>query len=88
MLIILEILSGIRSFFINLFSGLLKFVKEHPVLSLVLQVILVSNALTYHFTATEGSDCEDQLAAAGGDFDALPCDVHYNLDGARTGDAK
>ena len=45
-------------------------------------------SLTYHFTATEGSDCEDQLAAAGGDFDALPCDVHYNLDGARTGDAK
>lgn len=44
--------------------------------------------LTYHFAPTEGSECEDQLAAAGGDFDALPCDVHYELDGLRTGDAK
>ena len=40
--------------------------------------------LTYHFPATDGSDCEDQLAASGGDFDALPCDVHYDLDGVRT----
>jgi len=44
--------------------------------------------LTYHFTATDGSDCEDQLTASGGDFDVLPCDVKYELDALRTGDAK
>jgi hypothetical protein len=45
-------------------------------------------SLTYRFAATEGSECEDQLAASGGDFDVLPCDVKYDLDGVRTGDAK
>ena len=44
--------------------------------------------LTYHFSATEGSVCDDQLAASGGDFTTLPCDVRYALAGARTGDAK
>lgn len=44
--------------------------------------------LTYRFDATEGSECEDQLATSGGDFTALPCEVHYNLEGKRTGDAK
>lgn len=44
--------------------------------------------LTYHFAATDGSECDDQLAASGGDFDVLPCDVHYELDGLRSGDAK
>jgi hypothetical protein len=44
-------------------------------------------SLTYHFTAMEGSDCEAQLATAGGDFDVLPCDVVYELSGLRTGDA-
>jgi hypothetical protein len=43
--------------------------------------------LTYHFAATDGSDCQDQLAESGGDFTALPCDVHYDLVGTRTGDA-
>lgn len=44
--------------------------------------------LTYHFDATVGSECEDQLVASGGDFTTLPCDVHYDLDGLRSGDAK
>jgi hypothetical protein len=47
-----------------------------------------TGTLTYRFAATDGSECEDQLAASGGDFDALPCDVHYALEGLRTGDAK
>lgn len=38
--------------------------------------------LVYAFTPTAGSDCSDQVAASGGDFDALPCEVHYNLHGA------
>jgi hypothetical protein len=44
-------------------------------------------SLTYHFVPTEGSDCQDQLAESGGEFTALPCDVHYDLVGTRTGDA-
>ena len=44
--------------------------------------------LTYHFAPTEGSQCEDQLAESGGDYDVLPCDVHYELTGKRTGDAR
>lgn len=44
--------------------------------------------LAYRFTVAEGADCEDQLAGAGGDFDALPCNVLYDLEGLRTGDAK
>jgi len=44
--------------------------------------------LTYHFAATEGSSCEDQLSDLGGDFAAIPCDVKYELEGTRTGDAK
>jgi hypothetical protein len=44
-------------------------------------------SLTYHFAVTDGSDCQDQLADSGGDFTALPCDVHYDLVGTRTGDA-
>jgi hypothetical protein len=44
--------------------------------------------LTYHFAATEGSSCEDQLTDLGGDFAAIPCDVKYELEGTRTGDAK
>ena len=44
--------------------------------------------LTYHFAATEGSSCEDQLTDLGGDFAAIPCDVKYELEGSRTGDAK
>jgi hypothetical protein len=44
--------------------------------------------LTYRFAATEGSSCEDQLADSGGDFAAIPCDVSYEIDGLRTGNAK
>ena len=44
--------------------------------------------LTYHFDATDGSECDDQLEASGGDFAVLPCDVHYDLGGVRSGDAK
>jgi hypothetical protein len=44
--------------------------------------------LTYRFAAAEGSSCEDQLADLGGDFAALPCDVTYEVAGARTGDAR
>ena len=38
--------------------------------------------LVYSFTPTEGSICTDQLTAAGGDFDALPCVVTYEVVGA------
>jgi len=44
--------------------------------------------LTYRFAPTQGSSCEDQLLEAGGDFAAIPCDVKYEVDGQRTGDAK
>jgi hypothetical protein len=44
--------------------------------------------LSYRFTATDGSSCEDQLTESGGDFATLPCDVQYDLTGTRTGDAK
>jgi len=47
-----------------------------------------TGTLTYHFTATDGSECEDQLATSGGDYTVLPCDVSYTLIGKRTGDAK
>jgi hypothetical protein len=40
--------------------------------------------LIYAFTPTEGSACDDQLATVGGDFDALPCEVHYDLSGVAT----
>lgn len=40
-----------------------------------------AGGLVYTFTPTEGSDCSDQLTASGGDFDALPCEVHYDLTG-------
>lgn len=45
-------------------------------------------SLTYRFTATEGSSCEDQLTESGGAFATLPCDLRYELVGKRTGDAK
>jgi hypothetical protein len=43
-----------------------------------------SGGLIYTFTPTEGSDCSDQLTAVGGDFDALPCEVGYDLSGQLT----
>jgi hypothetical protein len=40
-----------------------------------------TGVLTYAFLPTEGSDCGDQLTSTGGDFDALPCEVHYEVAG-------
>jgi hypothetical protein len=40
-----------------------------------------AGTLVYSFLATTGSDCSDQLTQVGGDFDALPCEVHYDLTG-------
>jgi hypothetical protein len=40
-----------------------------------------TGGLAYTFKPTDGSDCEDQLTSMGGGFEALPCDVHYDLVG-------
>lgn len=40
-----------------------------------------AGSLVYTFAPTAGSDCSDQVTASGGDFDALPCEVHYDLSG-------
>jgi hypothetical protein len=40
--------------------------------------------LAYSFSASDGSDCTDQLSTAGGAFAALPCTTRYDLSGART----
>ncbi|MBX3208805.1 MAG: hypothetical protein KF764_27480 [Labilithrix sp.] len=37
--------------------------------------------LAFTFAPTSGSDCSDQLTTAGGDFEALPCEVHYDVSG-------
>ena len=47
-----------------------------------------TGSLKYHFAAADGSLCDDQLSDNGGQYAALPCDVQYELAGARTGDAK
>lgn len=47
-----------------------------------------TGSLKYHFAATDGSLCDDQLSDNGGQYAALPCDVQYELSGTRTGDAK
>lgn len=44
--------------------------------------------LSYRFAPTDGSSCDDQLTDVGGDFARLPCDVKYEVAGARTGDAR
>jgi hypothetical protein len=38
-------------------------------------------SLSYGFRPTEGSDCSDQLLTTTGDFETLPCEVHYDLTG-------
>jgi hypothetical protein len=43
-----------------------------------------SGALTYRFAPQTASDCSDQVTPAGGDFAALPCEVVYSVEGART----
>ena len=40
-----------------------------------------TGTLIYTFAPTSGSDCSDQVVAAGGGYDALPCEVHYDLTG-------
>jgi len=47
-----------------------------------------TGSLQYHFVATDGSLCDDQLSDNGGQYAALPCDVQYQLSAVRTGDAK
>jgi hypothetical protein len=46
-----------------------------------LEIQLASGSFTgtisYSFTVATGADCSDQLVAAGGQFDALPCTVTY-----------
>lgn len=55
-------------------------------------VTSLAGTIAYAFTPTEGSDCTDQVAAAGdasGDgFAALPCTVQYSLSAVKTGDAR
>jgi hypothetical protein len=40
-----------------------------------------TGTLGYSFSAAAGSDCSDQLTAAGGQYDALPCAITYSLSG-------
>jgi len=48
----------------------------------------VTGTLAYRFDPSNAADCEDQTSAMGGDFDALPCEVHYTISAKRTGDLK
>lgn len=41
-----------------------------------------TGTLGYSFTAATGADCNDQLAAAGGQFEAIPCAVSYTMTGS------
>lgn len=43
-----------------------------------------SGKLGYSFTPTNDSDCNAALAQDGGDFDALPCEVRYDITAALT----
>jgi len=47
-----------------------------------------TGSMKYRFAASEGSLCDDQLSDNGGQYARLPCDVQYELAGARTGDAR
>lgn len=40
-----------------------------------------SGGLVYAFAPTDGSDCADQLTSTGGGFDALPCEIRYEIAG-------
>ena len=40
-----------------------------------------TGTLAYRFTPTSESDCSDQLLTTGGDFETLPCEVTYSVDG-------
>lgn len=39
--------------------------------------------LRYRFAPTAESDCLDQLSHSGGDYEALPCEVAYEIAGAK-----
>ena len=41
-------------------------------------------SLVYMFSATDGSDCTDQLAVAGGGLTNLPCQLSYTLAAVKT----
>ena len=43
-----------------------------------------SGNLAYTFSVDSGSDCSSQLAANGGEYDKLPCDLNYSFTGTRT----
>lgn len=45
------------------------------------QTASFAGTLIYTFAPTTGSDCSDQVTSVGGDFDALPCEVRYDLTG-------
>jgi hypothetical protein len=40
-------------------------------------------AVRYAFSVSGGADCSDQLSAAGGSYDALPCSVTYSTTATR-----
>ena len=42
-----------------------------------------TGTMSYLFTVESGSDCTDQLTAAGGSYSALPCSVSYAIAGTR-----
>jgi hypothetical protein len=46
-----------------------------------------TGTLAYTFGPSDGSDCADQLSAAGGPYAAFPCNVQYALTGTRTSTA-
>jgi hypothetical protein len=39
--------------------------------------------MDYSFAVTTGADCDDQLASSGGQYEALPCTVTYDLTGSK-----
>jgi len=43
-----------------------------------------TGTLAYRFQPTSESDCGDQLLTTGGDYEALPCDVAYTVEGVLT----
>jgi hypothetical protein len=40
-----------------------------------------SGGVVYTFAPTAGSDCADQVTMSGGGFEALPCEIRYDLTG-------
>jgi hypothetical protein len=48
----------------------------------------LNGTIGYRFDVPNGSDCSDQTTASGGDFDALPCEVHYTMAAKKSADLK